>query len=285
MAGLPRAVESFKDLIGIFEYNRKSPLNVEEHSTEYRNGVSVQDVSYASLADGRVSAYLVRPKGKGPFAGIIFVHPGPGDRSSFLDDAITLAKRGAVSLLINAPWAYPEFGERAMKMTAKDLRTMFVQTAMNIRRGADLIQSLPEVDAKRIGYVGHSFGALLGGVISGVEKRIKAYILMAGTGSFTDVAVLNMPDLKGDRLDEYRATMEPIDPIYYVRNAAPAALFFQFGLQDTFYPKKKFLDYYEAGSEPKSIQWYEADHYHLNEEGRPDRIEWLRRQLCLEQGQ
>ncbi len=277
-------MRSFKDLIRMFEYDRESPLNVAKGDVEHRNGISVHDISYASLADGRISAYLARPKGKGPFAGIIFVHPGPGDRSSFLDEAITLAKMGAVSLLINAPWAYPEFGERAMKMTAKDFRSMFIQTTMNIRRGVDLIQSLPNVDAKRIGYVGHSFGALLGGALSGVEKRIKAYVLMAGTGSFTDVAVLNMPDLKGELLDEYRETMEPIDPINYVRHAAPAALFFQFGLQDAFFPKEKFLEYYEAGSDPKSIQWYEADHYRLNEVGRFDRIEWLRRQLCLEQG-
>ena len=190
MTGLPPSVGSFKDLIRILDYNRKSPLNVEESNVEHRNGVSVHDISYADIADGRVRAYLVMPPGNGPFAGIIFVHPGPGNRSSFLDEAIALAKMGAVSLLIDAPWAYPEFGERAMKMTAADLRNMFVQTAMNIRRGLDLIQSRPDVDAKRIGYVGHSFGALLGGVLSGVEKRIKAYVLMAGTGSFTDVAVL-----------------------------------------------------------------------------------------------
>jgi len=285
MVGLPPSVGSFKDLIRIFDYNRKSPLDVEESSVEHRNGISVHDISYASLADGRVRAYLVRPPGNGSFAGIIFVHPGPGDRSNFLDEAITLAKMGTVSLLINAPWAYPEFGERALKMTAEDTRSMFVRTAVDIRRGVDLILSQPDVDENRISYVGHSFGALLGGVLSGVEKRIKAYVLMAGTGSFTDVAVLNMPDLKGKRLDEYRDTMEPIDPIYYVRHAAPSSLFFQFGLQDAFYPKKKFLEYYEEGSEPKSIQWYDADHYRLNKEGRSDRVEWLRRQLCLELAQ
>jgi hypothetical protein len=283
MTGLPPSVGSFKDLMRIFEYNRKSPLDVEESSVEHRNGVSVHDISYAGLADKRVRAYLVMPLHNGPFAGMIFVHPGPGNRSTFLDEAITLAEMGAVSILIDAPWAYPEFGEQAMKMTAEDMRHMFVQTAMNIRRGVDLIQSLSGVDAKRIGYVGHSLGALLGGVLSGVEKRIKAYVLMAGTGSFTDVAVLNMPDLKGRKLEEYSCTMGPIDPIYYVRHAAPSSLFFQFGLQDAFYPKKKFLEYYEAGSDPKSIQWYETDHYRLNEEGHSDRIEWLRRQLCLKQ--
>jgi len=276
------SIESFEKLTQMLDYDRKLPLNIEERGVEQRNGVSVHDISYASLAGKRVSAYTVRPPGKGPFAGIIFVHPGPGSRSSFLEEAITIAKKGAVSLLINAPWAYPEFGERASKMTAEDMRIMFVRTAVDIRRGVDLILSRPDVDADRIGYVGHSFGALLGGVLSGVEKRIKAYVLMAGTGSFTDVAVLNMPDLKGQKLDEYRLTMEPIDPIYYVCHAAPSSLLFQFGLQDAFYPKEKFLEYYEAGSEPKSIQWYDADHYSLNEEGRSDRIEWLRRSLCLE---
>lgn len=282
MAGLSPSFESFKDLIQIFDYDRKLPLNVDEHGVEYRNGVSVHDISYVGQAEGRVNAYLVRPKEKRSFAGTTFVHPGPGNRSSFLDEAATLAKMGAVSLLIDAPWAYPDFGERALKTTAEDMRSIFIQTAINIRRGVDLILSQPEVDAKRIGYVGHSFGALFGGVLSGVERRIKAYVLMAGTGSFTDVAVLNMPDLKGQRLEKYSQTMEPVDPKYYVRYAAPSVLFFQFGLQDAFYPKKKFLEYYEAGSEPKSIQWYEADHYRLNEEGRSDRIAWLERQLALE---
>ncbi len=285
MTRLSSSIKSLEKLTQMLDYDQKQPLNVEKRGVEHRNGVSVQDISYASLADGRVSAYLVKPMGKGPFAGVIFVHPGPGNRSSFLEEAIALTKTGAVSLLIDAPWANPEFGEQAMKMTAEDMRHMFIQTAMNIRRGLDLMLSQPEVDAKRIGYVGHSLGALLGGVLSGVEKRIKAYVLMAGTGSFTDVAVLNMPDLKGDRLEDYRQVMEPIDPTNYVRHAAPSALFYQFGLQDAFYPKEKFLEYYDAGSEPKSIQWYDADHYGLNEEGRSDRIEWLRRQLCLKQTQ
>jgi cephalosporin-C deacetylase-like acetyl esterase len=278
-------MESFEELTRIFEYDRKSPLTIEESTVEYRNGAKVHDISYSGLDDGRIKAYLVRPNVRGSFAGIIFVHPGPGDRSNFLDEAVALANMGAVSLLINAPWAYPEFGARAMGMTAEDMRTMFIQTTKDIRRGVDLMLSQSDVDANRTGYVGHSFGALLGGILSGVEKRIQAYVLMAGTGSFTDVAVLNMSDLKGDALEEYRRTMEPIDPVRYVGHAAPSSLFFQFGLQDNFYPKEKFLDYYEAGSEPKSVRWYEADHYRLNEEGRSDRIEWMRMQLGLQMAQ
>lgn len=284
MIKLSSPIGSFEELMQIFDYDRKSPLVLAEGTVEYRNHAEIHDISYSRLGgDEQIKAYLVRPTEKGPFAGIIFVHPGPGDRSNFLDEAVALANMGAVSLLINAPWAYPEFGARAMGMTAEDMRTMFIQTTKDIRRGVDLMLSQSDVDANRTGYVGHSFGALLGGVLSGVEKRIQAYVLMAGTGSFTDVAVLNMPKLKGEKMEEYRRTMEPIDPVHYVGHAAPSSLFFQFGLQDNFYPKEKFLDYYEAGSEPKSIRWYEADHYRLNEEGRSDRIAWLEKQLDLKQ--
>ncbi|VVB72837.1 Uncharacterised protein [uncultured archaeon] len=99
---------------------------------------------------------------------------------------------------------------------------------------------------------------------------------MAGVGSFTDVAQMNMPGLMEGELEEYRQTMELIDPVRYIEHAAHCALFFQFGLQDVFYPRQKFLDYYIAGSEPKSIKWYDADHYGLSEVGRFDRMEWLR---------
>ena len=132
----------------------------------------------------------------------------------------------------------------------------------------------------RIGYVGHSLGALFGGVLSGVEKRIQAFALMAGTGSFTDVAVLSMPFLQGQVLEEYAQAMTRIDPVYYVSHAAPSALLFQFGLQDEAFPREKVVGFAEAGSEPKLVQWYDAGHY-LNQEARGDRIEWLRTRLGL----
>lgn len=230
MTKLPSSVGYFEDMVRIFEYDRGLPLNAEETGVEYREGISFHDLSYSSLAGKRNSAYLVRPSSKDALAGMVFVHPAPGSRSSFLEDAATLAKMGTASLLINAPWAYAEFGSQAAQMRAGDIRSIFVQTTEEIRRGVDLLLAQEMVDKNRIGYVGHSLGALLGGILSSVERRIRAFILMAGTGSFTDVALLNMPDLKGQRLEEYRRTMEQIDPVYYVSRATPSALFFQFGL-------------------------------------------------------
>lgn len=103
---------------------------------------------------------------------------------------------------------------------------------------------------------------------------------MAGVGSFTDVALLNIPDLKGEKLDQFRKTMHDIDPIHYVNHAAPSSLFYQFGIQDTYYARESFIEFYNAGSEPKYIQWYEADHY-LDEKACLDREKWLSQKLEL----
>ena len=74
--------------------------------------------------------------------------------------------------------------------------------------------------------------------------------------------------------------MTPIDPIHFIEKAAPAALLFQLAREDAF-PHDTLMAYAEAGSEPKRIAWYDADHYSVNEIGRDDRIEWLQSKLGL----
>jgi hypothetical protein len=41
-------------------------------------------------------------------------------------------------------------------------------------------------DLRRLGYVGHSYGASYGGTIAGIEQRIAAYVLMAGWYSVSE---------------------------------------------------------------------------------------------------
>jgi hypothetical protein len=78
-----------------------------------------------------------------------------------------------------------------------------------LRRAIDFVPSRPEVDPRRLGYVGHSFGAMFGGILAGVESRVAGFALMAGVGSFADVAALNIPTLQGEALDEYRRGIAP----------------------------------------------------------------------------
>ncbi len=77
----------------MFGYDAQAPLDIEELSPpQDRDGVTVYDVAYASPRGGKVTAYLVVPKDKDPFAGVLFLHPGQWDRSCFLDEGIAFAR-------------------------------------------------------------------------------------------------------------------------------------------------------------------------------------------------
>ncbi len=155
-----------------------------------------------------------------------------------------------------------------------------IRTVIGLRRGIGLLTARPDVDPVRIGFVGHSFGALIGGVFVGVERRVKTAVLMAGTGRFADVAALNLPDLRGERLLRYRRTLAVIDPAAWVGRAAPTALLFQSGLRDEVFTEEQSRKFFELAESPKSLKWYDAGHY-LDEEARRDRIAWLAGQLSL----
>ena len=79
-----------------------------EVGVEQRGDVAIHDISYASPQGGRVPAYLVVPKGKGPFAAVIWGHwyqQGSAflNRKEFLDEAVALGfRRGSV---LTARWA------------------------------------------------------------------------------------------------------------------------------------------------------------------------------------
>ena len=283
--------EDFSKLRRMFLYDRKMPLDVREIGVENRDGIQVHDISYVSPKGGRVTAYLVAPPGKGKFAGLIFMHMRPGSRTIFLDEALSYARMGAVSLVIDAPFSRAGESKRDFDPTVTHPeidRDIYIQTVIDLRRGVDLLLSRRDVDRKRIGFVGHSFGAHTGALLAGVEKRIKAYVIMAGGPSLTEflrtstvpgiVEVRN--SLTKPQQENYFTTLAAVDPINYVSHVAPSALFFQFGKRDTYPTEQSAARYFQAASNPKSVKWYDTGHA-LNDEARHDRALWLQKQLGL----
>ncbi len=243
---------TFGELTSLFRYDPQISLDIHERTLPDKNGIGVLDISFAS-ADGKtVDAFLLLPEGDGPFPAVIFVHWGFGSRSQFLDEANLLAQTGVGSLLVNAP-----FG---------DSRTHFVQSIVNLRRAVDVVASYRQIDPHRIGYVGHSWGGTLGGILAGVENRIRAFVLMAGFPSYADYAKRkDLESFAGDR---------------YVGHATPAAIFFQFAEADAIVTREAAERYFDAASEPKTIRWYpQATHKFRNEEARADRLKWLLKKL------
>jgi hypothetical protein len=128
------------DMDRIFDYDRNQSLDIQMSKLYDSDGGQVYDLTYASPNGGRVPAYLVIPRGKGPFAGIVFGHWGNGNRTEFLPEAELYAQAGAVSILPSYPWSRPAPWYRGLATLVNPTidREVYVQAVVDLRRAFDL---------------------------------------------------------------------------------------------------------------------------------------------------
>jgi dienelactone hydrolase len=291
------AQESYDQLLRHWDYDKAAPLNIKQTGVQDRDRVKVYDVTYSSPVGDRgaaigpnggvVTAYLVVPPGKGPFPAVIYGHwcmPGSDkmNRTEFLDEAIVLAHSGVISLLPDHVSVRPGFVEDHNPLNEAQV-AVEVQQDINLRRGADLLLSRKDVDSKRLAYVGHSCDAGSGGFLSGIDKRFKAFVLMAG-GLSDEV------NAKQKAFQDYRQKIGPekfdafitkyswTDAGKYVSHAAPSSMFLQYATDEPLMTVEMAKEYFAVVSEPKKLKIYQAPHA-LNAEATRDRIAFLAEQL------
>ncbi|MBZ5655266.1 MAG: hypothetical protein LAO56_08290 [Acidobacteriia bacterium] len=276
-------------LLQHFDYDQKAPLDIRETGVEQRGDVAIHDISYASPKGGRVPAYIVVPKGKGPFAAVIWGHwyqDGSEflNRKEFLEEAIALAPSGVVSLLADSPIARPGYG--AVREPLDEIQIDHrVQQILDVRRGADLLLARSDVDPKRLAYVGHSYNAVTGAFVAGIDKRFKTFVLMAGNLSDeVDMRSKNFQEFRqkvgAEKFDAFVAKYSWLDQGKYVAHAAPASVFLQYATKEDFLTPERAREYYAVVSEPKSLKFYDAPHA-LNAEARQERVAFLAKELAF----
>jgi pimeloyl-ACP methyl ester carboxylesterase len=169
---------------------RKVPLDVKV--TEERKAARWvrKKLTFAVEKDDRVPAYLFVPvgrKGRGP--AVLCLHQttgiGKGEPAGLggnpnLHYALHLAERGYVTL---AP-DYPSFGDYRYDFSKSTFVSGSMKAIWNNMRAIDLLQSLPEVDAERIGCIGHSLGGHNTMFTAAFDPRIKALVSNCGFNSF-----------------------------------------------------------------------------------------------------
>jgi dienelactone hydrolase len=133
---------------------------------------------------GTLTIPRARPTGKAP-AIITITGSGPEDRDEqsgailgyrpFRELADTLGRRGiAVLRLDDRGVGGSDAGPASV--TSADF-------ANDIRAGVAYLRSRPEIDANRIGIVGHSEGAIIAPMVAVSDPALRAIVLMAGTAS------------------------------------------------------------------------------------------------------
>jgi dienelactone hydrolase len=265
----------------LFAYDRSAGFDVKRRDSETSDKVVTQDIEYASYQNrhGRIKAYLVRPEGTDSLAGIVFFHwlgKKKSNRTQFLDEAATLARTGAASLLIQGffPWSEPPVDGET------DLKRIIDQT-IEVRRAIDLLLSQPGVDRQRIGFVGHDYGAIFGAIVAGLEHRPKTYVFIAGSGTFSEWSLKYWPKTAQKGEKAYRDAVSVADPVKFIGRAAPASVLFQFSTNDKYIPRAAADLFFQGANEPKTVKWYDADHALDLPAAADDRRTWLTEQLGL----
>ena len=268
----------------LFAYDVNAPLNLQKAVESTANGVEVSTISFGSPDGGSVTGLLFDPVTRSSLRpGIVLMHGMPGNARVMVAQAQLLAQFGAVVIAIDAPFA--RRGGSPIQFTTED-RTEQIQLIKDLQRAVDALRALPNVDDERIAYLGFSYGGAMGALFVGIERRLKAAVLVVGDGGLVSHST-GPEDLSfmaslscATRLDWFRA-MGPIEPIRFIPHASPTPLLLQNGQSDNLVPVADAEALHAAAPDPKTIRWYAAGHG-LNLQATRDRHDWLHETIGLD---
>jgi len=267
-----------------FAYDASRPLDPRFEEVERADGAVLLAGSYAGATGDRVTAYLVIPEAPGTHPAVLFGHWGGGNRTEFLPEALLYARAGVVSLLPDYPWTRPAPSRRALAHSSDPEHDLpiYVQAVTDLRRGLDLLQARPDVDPRRLAYVGHSYGAQWGAILAAVDRRPRAYVLAAGVPDlealYRDSDDPDFAELRREhpeRVERLLRVMAPLAAARHVGRAFPAPLLFQFARHDQAFSVAAMERYFAAARAPKDLAWYPTGHDLNDPQALADRAAWL----------
>ncbi len=144
---------------------------------------ATEDVRYPGGADGvTLAGTLTRPIGAGPFPCVLLITgSGPENRDEFvfghrpfLIVADHLTRHGIAVLRVDDRGVGSSTGTTA-RATSEDF-------AADVLAGVRFLRARADIDAKRIGLVGHSEGGLIAPMVATRSKDVAFVVLLAGPG-------------------------------------------------------------------------------------------------------
>lgn len=263
----------------LFEYDRSKPVKVEVINSEIENGLIIEDVEWSVTATQKADALAVRPaKPKKPAPLVILQHWGGGTKEDFRADAIAFAKKGFHAVSVDAPWLWTTFDTSVNRL--RNYPDDIINSVKAIRQLIDWYYGI-KGSPKKVYYVGHSYGATLGGLIVGVEPRIRAAVLMAGLGSVSNSMIDDPKGFWEKDKTERKALFDSVthrlslmEPELFI-NRSKACIFHQAASNDQLLTRQQSERYIKATRNLDKVQWYPTDHIFKNDPALKDRVKWI----------
>ena len=248
----------------LFRYDRDLPLDAHTLAVSEENGVHIERVQFSSTHDQRVPAVLYRPAPNGTLPAVVLVGHGAGASK---DDPLMRrlfqhwAEEGFACVCIDAPF-HGERAERLVDPTSILMRPFSglhfgVQAAVDMMRAADWIESRPDLDAGRLGFVGFSMGTILGVQFVALDQRVRAAVFALGGAGLLHYFAGMAP---AERRADYDLVAEALDPLHFAPLIAPRPVLMVNGRKDEVIPAALGHVLFNALQEPRQIVWYDGGH-------------------------
>jgi dienelactone hydrolase len=247
---------------------RRTPDNVD---------VEVYDLRFPSPVvteypeNNTVHAEYYRPKGQGPFPGVILLGILGGDQKLERLQAAMLAQKKVATLFVQMAYYGPRrpVGKKVRLLTPDVTHTMAAvrQSVLDIRCAAAWLAVQPEVDKERLGLMGTSLGSLIGSVTAAQEPRFKRVAIILGGGGLVD-AFYDHPRAQGAREiyeifgGSRKALAERIamaDPLTFAPQLKTRQILMIAAKRDDVIPPSATERLWKALDQPRII-WYDATH-------------------------
>jgi dienelactone hydrolase len=253
-------IPPWDELVAMYGYNTAEPLGHKVLAEEHVRGATVYEISYRSSGHA-VPAQLVIPDGPGPFPAVVYVSYYNSDISWFGPDSVTMAREGYAGLLVSTPAARPPYACFYWPCWNAHQSIRYATTyVIDIRRGIDLLQTLPEIDNERLGFVGFGDGSCVGGILAGLEDRIDAYAFQSACALFTEIPMEMAWYGEGPPAEEipaYQDGVAVLNAVNYVGHNRGSAFLLQ-EASELPSPAQRIQTpaLLDALPEPKTVEWF-----------------------------
>jgi len=256
-AETPVSDEVFDVYRQMYAYDHK-PLNAVVVSSEESGGYTRQRIEMdAAYGNERLTVFVFLPaatQASPPFQAVTYF-PGSGDLYKRSLDELDI---GRVEFIVRSGRAlvYPVYKgtyDRGSELTSdvQDESNLYrdhvIAWSRDLGRAIDYLETRKDIDSDRLGYYGISWGGVMGGVLTAVEPRLKASVLIVGGLMMQDVQPM-------------------ADPFNFLPRVALPTLMIN-GRYDSFFPLetsiKPFFDHLGVPEADKKLIVTDSNHFVL----------------------
>lgn len=252
-----------------FELTRKRDLAESEIGIYHLTFPST--VASDCKENNTVHAEYYRPKGKGPFPGVIVLDITAGNQVLSRTIAAQLAQNQIAALFVQmayyGPRRPPGSKLRLMSPDVKHTLEAIRQTVLDVRCASAWLESRPEIDPGHLAILGTSLGSFIGTLTAEMEPRLKRVVVLLGGGALVD-AYYDDPRAKpfrdiwerlGGNKEKLTRIIAPVDPITCAANLKDRSILIVAGKRDDVVPPKAAEALWRATGKQK-ILWYDCTH-------------------------